>query len=318
MRVWACCCLAAALAATTVCVPHEQRLVHRLTTQEERLSYALGVDLGARYRRIGAELDLQALAQGIADTVRGAPLKVDTAHIRALKRAFVKAAFVRRNSDSAAAAVPVLSLDKLDTLLTERQRNNYVEGLDVGAGLLRCSVDVRLPCLVQGMADTMYGMGVLLKAEELSGWLTTLAETVKARGQRETGARLEALRRREKRLVEENAARTGVTVCTSGLQYSVVKPGRGARPTPKSRVLVHFVSRLADSTLIEDSHTFKGPALWEVGGMSQGLVEGVCLMKPGAVYRFVVPPELGFGAESHTKIPPNSVVLYEVELLKVL
>jgi FKBP-type peptidyl-prolyl cis-trans isomerase len=319
---YACVALPVAALVLAVCAPGEKRLIGKLSSEPAKLSYALGIDMGARYRRIGADLDLRAVANGVADTLRGAALKVSDQESATLRREFARAAFTRRNSDSAATVsydeVIAGALDKLDTLTTAHQRMNYAEGVAIGVGLQRTGVDICLPCFVQGIADTLYGGRVVLSVEEMSGMLKSLADSIKARERAERVAEAGMLQSKGQELLRANAARDDIIVTKSGLQYQVVKKGSGPFPARSSRVLVHFVSRRADSTIVEDTHSYGDPVAWQVGGQCAGLAEGLCLMQPGAVYRFTIPPSLGFGEEAHGRFPPNSVMLYEVELHKVL
>lgn len=120
-----------------------------------------------------------------------------------------------------------------------------------------------------------------------------------------------------KKFLEENAKKPGVQVTASGLQYEVIKEGTGATPTDSDRVQVHYHGTLTDGTVFESSVESGQPVTFNVNEVVPGWTEGLKLMKEGAKYKLYIPSELGFGAMSGGPIPPNSVVIFEIELLKV-
>lgn len=115
----------------------------------------------------------------------------------------------------------------------------------------------------------------------------------------------------------ENSARDGVVVTKSGLQYEVLAAGEGEHPRPDDVVAVHYVGRLADGTVFDSSLERGEPAIFPVNGVIPGWTEGLQLMRPGAKYRFTIPPELGYGARTGGPIPPNSVLQFDVQLLAI-
>jgi len=116
----------------------------------------------------------------------------------------------------------------------------------------------------------------------------------------------------------KNKERSGVKTTASGLQYEVLKEGQGASPVATDTVAVHYEGRLIDGTVFDSSIQRGEPAIFPLDQVIPGWTEGVQLMKPGAKYRFTIPPELGYGPEgAGGVIPPNAVLVFEVELLAV-
>jgi len=114
-----------------------------------------------------------------------------------------------------------------------------------------------------------------------------------------------------------NARKSGVVTTASGLQYEVLKPGKGPHPKPSDIVIVNYEGRLANGEAFDSSARSGGPATLPVGGLIPGWVEGIQLMQPGAKYRFWIPPELGYGpmGAGQGVIPPNALLIFDVELL---
>ncbi len=116
----------------------------------------------------------------------------------------------------------------------------------------------------------------------------------------------------------KNAAREGVQTTASGLQYEVLQPGTGAKPGPTSRVTVHYEGKLTDGTVFDSSYKRGQPATFGVNQVISGWTEALQLMEEGAKYRLTIPSELGYGARgAGGSIPPDAVLVFDVELIKV-
>ncbi len=111
----------------------------------------------------------------------------------------------------------------------------------------------------------------------------------------------------------------GMQKTYSGLQYEVIRPGTGARPSSFQRVKVHYHGTLPDGTVFDSSVQRGQPATFGLNQVIAGWREGIPLMQEGAKYRFVVPPHLAYGERGMPpKIGPNQTLVFEVELLQVL
>lgn len=111
----------------------------------------------------------------------------------------------------------------------------------------------------------------------------------------------------------------GVTETDSGLLYRVLEPGSGTTPTASDQVITHQRVLNSDNTVIEDSYQTGLPDQYAIKDAIPGLQEGLQLMKEGARFEFVVPPELGWGRRGvNNKIGPNAVLVMDVRLLEVL
>lgn len=105
----------------------------------------------------------------------------------------------------------------------------------------------------------------------------------------------------------------------SGLQYQVIRPGTGRRPSVYQRVKVHYHGTLPNGTVFDSSVQRGQPATFGLNQVIAGWREGIPLMQEGAKYRFVVPPNLAYGERGMPpKIGPNQTLIFDVELLEVL
>ncbi len=133
-----------------------------------------------------------------------------------------------------------------------------------------------------------------------------------------TQGQVAAVRQADMQYLRDNKAKAGVVTTESGLQYRVIRDGKGPRPTAKDTVLVHYEGKLIDGTVFDSSYSRGQPAAFPLDQVIPGWTEGVQLMPVGAKYHFVVPPELAYGAQgAGGVIPPGAVLEFDIELLAV-
>ncbi|WP_137785861.1 FKBP-type peptidyl-prolyl cis-trans isomerase [Sphingomonas sp. 3P27F8] len=112
-----------------------------------------------------------------------------------------------------------------------------------------------------------------------------------------------------------NARQKGVMTTASGLQYQVLTPGAGAKPTDTDVVLVNYEGKLLNGTTFDKSQQ---PTPFPVTGVVPGFSEGLKLMPKGSKYRFWIKPSLGYKDKATGPIPANSVLVFDVELIDFL
>lgn len=118
----------------------------------------------------------------------------------------------------------------------------------------------------------------------------------------------------------DNAKRDGVMTTPSGLQYMVLQLGRDRNaPTPglMNSVTVHYHGSLMDGTVFDNSIERGQPGTFQLTQVIMGFGEAMQLMKVGDRFRFFIPPSLAYGSRELSGIPPNAVLIYDVELLAV-
>ena len=117
----------------------------------------------------------------------------------------------------------------------------------------------------------------------------------------------------------ENAEKDGVTVTESGLQYEVLEEGDGERPAAEDVVEVHYEGTLINGEVFDSSIERGEPAVFPLNRVIAGWTEGLQLMTEGSRYRFVIPANLAYGEREVAggQIPPNSTLIFEVELLDI-
>ena len=120
------------------------------------------------------------------------------------------------------------------------------------------------------------------------------------------------------KFLEENALRDGVKVTESGLQYEVLKQGKGKRPTAEQTVKVHYEGTLIDGTVFDSSYQRGEPIEFPLNGVIKGWTEGLQLMPGGSKYKLYIPYQLGYGERgAGQQIPPYATLIFTVELLEI-
>ncbi|WP_022967153.1 FKBP-type peptidyl-prolyl cis-trans isomerase [Denitrificimonas caeni] len=224
-----------------------------------------------------------------------------------------------------AASVAVLSLvlagcdnkaaDSAD-LKTPAQKASYGIGLSMGKNLSQEGMDdLDSQAVALGIEDALAKKDQRLTDEELMEAFGFL----QARAQERMSALNDAAAKAGADFLVENAKRDGVQTTESGLQYEVVKKAEGAQPKVSDVVSVHYQGTLVDGSVFDSSIERGEPVEFPVGGVIPGWVEGLQLMKVGEKYKFYIPSELAYGAQSPTPaIPANSTLVFEVELLDIV
>ena len=193
---------------------------------------------------------------------------------------------------------------------------SYGVGLNIGRQLSQEDVEINAEAVAAGIKDA------LAKAEQQITDETIQAAFDKIREDqmRKQEALNDAAAKAGQDFLAENAKREGVVVTDSGLQYEVLTAveGDAAKPVAADTVKVHYHGTLIDGTVFDSSVERGEPVEFPLGNVISGWTEGVQLMKVGEKFKFFIPAELAYGARSPSpKIPANSALIFEVELLEI-
>jgi peptidylprolyl isomerase len=121
-----------------------------------------------------------------------------------------------------------------------------------------------------------------------------------------------------KAFLAANASKEGVKQTASGLQYKILEPGNDTKPKPTDSVTVHYRGTLINGTEFDSSFKRNMPATFPLNGVIPGWTEGLQLIGVGGKAQLFIPPGLAYGERgAGNVIPPNSALIFEVELLKI-
>lgn len=210
-----------------------------------------------------------------------------------------------------------LTDDKVE-LKDEKAKISYSAGYQLGSDFKKQYGAVDDRAMLRGLRDALLGADPMMTPQEMRATLVELKKHLVARKQQER-QQLAAKNLMEGRaFLAENANKDGVISLPSGLQYKVIKEGSGKAPGPKDYVTVNYRGTLIDGTEFDNSYARKAPATFRVDSVIRGWTEALQLMKEGAKWELYIPSELAYGDRgAGTKIPPNSPLIFEVEVVSV-
>ena len=159
----------------------------------------------------------------------------------------------------------------------------------------------------QGFINGLLGYEEQMTGEIAGEYIQSTMTTIKYGNSKEEGAKFLA----------ENALREGVTVTASGLQYEVIKMGKGKKPTATDKVKVHYHGTLTNGTVFDSSVDRNEPITFGLTQVIAGWTEALQLMPVGSKFKLYIPQELGYGSQQAGSIPPYSTLIFEVELLGI-
>ena len=119
------------------------------------------------------------------------------------------------------------------------------------------------------------------------------------------------------KFLASNKTKANVKTTATGLQYEVITQGSGARPAAEDTVVCHYRGTLLDGTEFDNSYKRGEPITIPVGGVIKGWTEALQLMPEGSKYKLYIPQQLAYGTPELQQIPAGSLLIFEVELLKV-
>ena len=196
-------------------------------------------------------------------------------------------------------------------LTTDEERFSYGLGMMIGERVLKQYGEVDYDALVDGIKAQHQGSETLMTLQEAEMALN-------AQLQKQFAAQAEANRKRGEDYLAQNKTAEGVQVTESGLQYSVITAGDGAKPLATDRVTVHYRGTLIDGTEFDSSYSRGEPASFALNQVIAGWTEGVQLMNVGSKFRFVIPYNLAYGERgAGGSIGPFETLIFEVELIAI-
>ncbi len=212
--------------------------------------------------------------------------------------------------------VSVGAQDKPD-LKDPKLRASYAIGTDIGSNFKRQQIDVDPKALAAGLADAIAGK-MLLTDAEIKQTLEDLSTELRSKAETRQKAAGEKNIKDGEAFLAANAKKDGVKTTASGLQYKSLKAGNGKTPKSTDTVKVHYHGTLIDGTVFDSSVERKEPVSFGVTQVIPGWTEALQMKKEGDKWQIVLPSKIAYGPQgAGGKIGPNSVLVFEVELLAI-
>jgi len=205
------------------------------------------------------------------------------------------------------------------TLDTPEKRLSYGIALRMSERMVADGMVMDVDAYALGMRDAFEGAEARLTEEEINAEMMAFQEKVEAEREAAQAQVAEGNAEAGAAFLAENAQREGIIVTDSGLQCEVVTAGDGASPGPDDQVEVHYRGTLIDGTVFDSSYDRGQTVTFGVTQVIPGWTEALQLMKEGDKYNLYIPSDLAYGAGGAGQvIGPNSTLIFEVELIKIL
>jgi FKBP-type peptidyl-prolyl cis-trans isomerase len=240
---------------------------------------------------------------------------------------FTMTASLAASSKPSHAAEPLAAPKTATTqpLATPAEELGYALGYRIGQRIIADHKAMGTPldaaALGRGLADAVREAPPQLDEKGFERVLSAFEKRMEERG-REIAAKMEVAARENlakgREFLAANAKRPGITTLPSGLQFEVLKDGKGQKPTADSVVRAHYKGTHIDGTEFDGTDPAGEPAEFPLQGVIPGWREALQRMAVGTKWRVWLPPELAYGdAGSPPAIEPNEVLIFEIELVEI-
>jgi len=201
------------------------------------------------------------------------------------------------------------------TLSTFKDSTSYALGADLGTNLKQQKVEIDFDFFMAGLLDGMETDEALLDKNQRREMMAALQKFVREKVNEEGKNNLKVADEFLDKNIVENS---DVKETPTGLQYKVLLEGDGESPGKTDKVKVHYAGRLINGSEFDSSIKRGEPSSFGLNQVIKGWTEGLQLMKVGSKFEFYIHPNLGYGARPKSNIPPNSLLIFEVELLEII
>lgn len=199
-------------------------------------------------------------------------------------------------------------------LKTTKGQISYSIGADLAENFKEQGIDIDPVALGKGLADGSHGKTLLTQAQ-MADILKNFQQELINKKQAEFKDISLKNKKQGDSFLADNKTKPGVITTKSGIQYKVISAGNGESPTDTSMVKVEYTGSYTNGTVFEKS---KEPVTFPLNNVIPGWIEVLKIMKPGATYQVVIPPQLAYGEHGVDKaIGPNQTLVFTIHLIEV-
>jgi FKBP-type peptidyl-prolyl cis-trans isomerase FklB len=202
-------------------------------------------------------------------------------------------------------------------LKDQKDKESYSLGYQFGQSVKHQGLDIKLELYTSGIRDALSGSKPQLSQEEMQQTISELQKRFIAAREKEIKEISARNLAEGKAFLEENKKKEGIKTLPSGLQYKVLTEGSGKTPKAADNVTVNYKGTFINGSEFDSSYKRGKPTTFQVDKVVKGWTEALQLMKEGSKWELFIPPELGYGDRGGGPVPPNSTLIFEVELISV-
>jgi len=214
--------------------------------------------------------------------------------------------------------------DDAALIQTPKGKMSYAVGLEMGRNITNYLVDVDPDALAAGVRDSVAKKKALISEQEAIQGMNEFrgqmqakrAETQKLmqEKQKETG---DKNKKEAETFLAENKTKPNIKTTSTGLQYRILTQGKGKTPGSNDTVLAHYRGTLINLTEFDNSYKRGEPSEFAVTRVIKGWTEALLMMPVGSKWQLFIPPDLAYGENGRPGIPPNSALLFDIELISI-
>lgn len=205
-------------------------------------------------------------------------------------------------------------------LKTPKEKASYAIGVNIGKGLHRDGVDVDPASVSRGIRDALLNGKLLMTEDEMKAALTALQADLKKKADTEMAAAGAANKKEGETFLAANKAKEGVVTLPDGLQYKILTPGNGPKPTATDTVVANYKGTLINGTEFDSSYKRGQPVKFPVGQVIKGWTEILQMMPTGSKWEVYIPSDLAYGPQGPGRagpIGPDQTLIFDIELVSI-
>jgi len=281
-----------------------------LVNDERRESYVLGHDLAGIMMSSGDhqnQFSHSFFFKGFDDRLTGMIDKKTTNEIR----------YAFEDPDSTAANI--LNI-KIEGINGTKDKQSYLLGVYHADMITNNPESFNYTCFKKGFEDMLDGLPPLLNDNSMEMVRNASRKKIEElhRNADMSVSAEEKVKLNRKYLID-NSKRESVKTLQSGLQYAVISEGKGEKINVTDKIKVEYRGTFIDGREFDSSYKKGIPAVFTLeDDIIEGWKQGISLMRVGARYKFFMPPELAYGKDGMKEIPPNSTLIYDIEILGII
>ncbi len=276
-----------------------------LKTDKDIASYALGLNYGMGAKQLAGDLDVDAMAASFADAMVGKESKLSDEEMGKMFAVFQ--AFMEKKQKGDKTAV-----------LENKSGVSQALGRNMGRRLSFAAASLNAELAAKAFASAAKGETVSFNPEEhkdaIGKYFKAIQETMIAKN-KEAGVKNQ---KESDDFMAENKKKEGVVATASGLQYKILKEGKGEIPKPTDSVQVNYEGRFLDGKVFDSTAKHGKPFDTDLVHLIPGWVEALKMMPVGSKWQLYVPGNLAYGENgSPPDIPASKMLIFDMELLNI-
>lgn len=200
----------------------------------------------------------------------------------------------------------------------QKEKLSYAVGMFLATRVRPQAADFDANFVVQGLKDGLSSGKTLMSEEEATATINQWQSEMRAKQEQQMQQQADANKKEGDAFLAANKAKEGVVTLPSGLQYKILTPGTGPKPTASDTVVCNYKGTLINGKEFDSSSKHGGPQEFEVDRIIKGWTEALQLMPVGSKWQLFIPSDLAYGARSMgPDIGPNATLIFELELISI-